>query len=188
MTRRREGLAERRERHAAVDDPDLVLAAALRFLEARPRSIAEVRRRLTQAGYRAELAEGAIERLIELRMLDDEAFARQWIESRDRARPRGERALRQELALKGIERTTTDRLLDERSGEEGAPERDALAAASLLERHARTLDRESDARRRRHKAYTLLARHGFDAETCSDAIRRWETAASSGRLDGDALP
>ena len=34
-------------------------------------------------------------------MLDDEAFARAWVESRDRARPRGERALRAELRQKG---------------------------------------------------------------------------------------
>ena len=41
---RRESLAERRERRAAVDDPALVLEAAARFLEVRSRSVAEVRR------------------------------------------------------------------------------------------------------------------------------------------------
>ena len=64
------------------------------FLEPRARSVAEVRRRLTGAGYRADLVDGVIERLLEFGMLDDEAFARAWVESRDRARPRGERAIR----------------------------------------------------------------------------------------------
>ncbi|HTG42450.1 MAG TPA: hypothetical protein VK697_12640, partial [Methylomirabilota bacterium] len=73
--RRRESFAEKRERRAAVDDPAVVLEAAARFLEARARSIGEVRRRLTSAGYQVDLVEGAITRLGELGMLDDEAFA-----------------------------------------------------------------------------------------------------------------
>ena len=73
-----------------------MLAAAGRFLEARPRSTDEVRRRLGEAGYRGDLVEGAIARLTELGFLDDAGFARSWVESRDRARPRGARALRDE--------------------------------------------------------------------------------------------
>jgi regulatory protein len=96
---RRESFAEKRARRAAVDDPAVVLEAAARFLEARSRSVHEVRRRLGGAGYQTELVEGAITRMTELGMLDDEAFARTWVESRDRARPRGERAIREELRL-----------------------------------------------------------------------------------------
>lgn len=185
--RPRESFAERRERRAAVDDPAVVLEAAARFLEARSRSVAEVRRRLTGAGYQAELVEGAIERLTELGMLDDEAFARAWVESRDRARPRGERAIREELRLKGIERATADLVLDERreaaaaSDPEGDPDADRAgggsdgrspdraAAERLLARHARALSRVADPRARRQRAYGLLARHGFDPETCREA-------------------
>jgi regulatory protein len=180
--------AEQRERHGAVDDPELVLAAGLRFLEVRARSVAEVRRRLTQAGYQASLVDGAIERLVELGMLDDAAFARSWIESRDRARPRAERALRQELGVKGVERAVVDCLLDERSAEEGAAERDVNAALALLERQRRTLEREPDARRRRQKAYGLLARHGFNGDACSDAIRRWDADRLVDASDGDGIP
>jgi hypothetical protein len=38
--RRREGFNEKRERLGAIDDPNLVLEAALRVLEPRQRSIA----------------------------------------------------------------------------------------------------------------------------------------------------
>ena len=79
-TGRRATFAERKERRAAVDDPTIVLEAAARFLEPRARSVAEVRRRLTGAGYRTDLVEGAITRMLDLGMLDDEAFARAWIE------------------------------------------------------------------------------------------------------------
>jgi len=168
---RRESPSAARERGATVDDPEVVFAAALRFLEVRSRSITEVRRRLTQSGYREQLVSGAINRLLELRMLDDEAFARLWLESRDRAQPRGGRALRQELAQKGIERGLIDLLLDERNASDGAEERDVRAAVSLLEQRRRTLDREPDHRRRLQRAYALLARRGFDSDTCRDAIR-----------------
>jgi regulatory protein len=171
---RRTTHAERRERRAAVDDPALVLEAAARFLEPRARSVAEVRRRLTGAGYRPELVDGAIERLLELGMLDDEAFARAWVESRDRARPRGERAIRQELGLKGVDRSTIDLVLGERreamAGPPGdddvTPSPDEAAAERLLARNGRSLARVADPRQRRQRAYALLARNGFDPEVC----------------------
>jgi regulatory protein len=167
--RRGATLAEQRERRAAVDDPELVLTAALRFLEVRARSTAEVRRRLTQAGYRPELVEAAIERLVNLAMLDDAAFARTWIESRDRAQPRGERALRQELHLKGLDATLVDEALGER-GSAGA-DVDELAARRVLARHSAALGRVSDPRARRQRAYALLARNGFDPEISATSVR-----------------
>jgi regulatory protein len=166
---RRESPADARGRRGAVDDPELVLAAALRFLEARPRSVAEVRRRLTQAGYREELVAGAIDRLVDLRMLDDAAFAEAWVESRDRARPRGERALRQELRLKGLDAGLVDEVLAER-GSDGQ-DVDRLAAERVLSRHAAALSRVTDPRARRQRAYALLARNGFDPDICSSAVR-----------------
>lgn len=171
--RLKSSLAERREARAAVDDPAVVLEAAARFLEARSRSVAEVRRRLGRAGYRSELIDGAIVRLGELGMLDDEAFGRAWVESRDRARPRGEIALRRELSLKGVDRMIVNELLEERRaavepGEAGRGP-DFVAAERLLARSQRTLDRIADPRQRRQRAYALLARNGFDAETCRAA-------------------
>ncbi len=197
--RRRQSPAEARERKAAVDDPAVVFEAAARFLEARSRSVHEVRRRLTQAGYRPDLVEGAIERMLELGMLDDEAFARAWVESRDRARPRGERAIREELRLKGVDRLSVDLVLEERreaarSGVEAghssaAGSADRTAAERLLARHARALARVADPRQRRQRAYALLARNGFDAETCREVASRLDAEAAGGTsADGDDEP
>lgn len=182
---KRESYAERRERRAAVDDPAVVLDAAARFLEARSRSVTEVRRRLTTAGYRSDLIDGAITRLSELGMLDDEAFARLWVESRDRARPRGERALRDELRLKGIDRSIVDLVLDERRATDvdAAMAPDRTAAERLLEKNARTLRRIADPRQRRQRAYALLARNGFDPETCREVAST--VATMDDELDGD---
>ena len=187
--RERESFAEGRERRAAVDDPATVLEAAARFLEARSRSTAEVRRRLGRAGYRPELVEGAIARMIELGLLDDEAFGRAWVESRDRARPRGEIALRRELALKGVDRAVVDELLEERRSPGGVlPEGDGVdleAARRLLARNERSLARVADPRQRRQRAYALLARNGFDPETCREAAAEMIAAAEEADVDDE---
>src|SRR5450432_3191220 len=178
---RRESIADARARRAGIDDPEVVLAAGLRFLEARSRSVEEVRRRLADAGYRADLIAVTIDRLTSIGLLDDELFARGWIESRDRARPRGEMALRRELSQRGVGRTEISGALDERreqaeersrvglesgddSGYPASP--DEAAARRLIERRQRDFDRIEDPRKRRERAYALLARNGFDPDVC----------------------
>lgn len=151
---------------AELRDPAPVMDAAATFLGVRPRSIDETRRRLLHLGYPAPLVDEVVNRLIDMRYLDDEQFAREWVESRDRARPRGEAALRRELALKGVARTVVDGVLGER-GATGEPNR--AAAEALLGRKRSSLERESDPAKRRQKAYMLLARNGFDPETCQEA-------------------
>ena len=186
--RPRESFAERRSRRAEVEDPTVVLDAALRFLEVRPRSVAEVRRRLTSAGYREDLVTNTLDRLVDLQMLDDESFARQWVESRDRARPRGERALQAELRQKGIESDTIAAVLEDRRGSEtdhdvGEPLPDERAARRLLDRHANALGRVTDLRVRRQRAYALLARNGFGPDICRQAAASWLDATGDASVD-----
>ena len=161
----RESRDDRRARRAAVDDPAAVLAAGARFLEARPRSADEVRRRLREAGYRPDLVEGTLVRLAELGYLDDAAFARAWVESRDRARPRGARALRDELRRSGWprpmskprsprarrgQRATTRTIRGSSPAKESGRPPDAsdeAAAMRLLVRNRASLLRAPDGRR-----------------------------------------
>jgi regulatory protein len=175
---------ERRERRGAIDDLSVVTDAAAKLLAVRPRSVAETRRRLRHLGYGHELVDRTVQQLADLGYLDDAAFARAWIESRDRARPRGAVALRRELALKGVDRSVIDEALDER-GESASPGQlagtslapldssdgaspDMSAAQRLIERRRPAMLREPDPRRRRQKAYALLARNGFDPEVCRE--------------------
>jgi regulatory protein len=193
---RLEARRRRFERHAAVEDPAVVLNAAARFLELRSRSVDEMRQHLAAARYRADLIERAIVRLLELGMLDDRAFGRAWVESRDRARPRGEQALKRELGLKGLDRDLIAEILAERAGE-GQPDDDVFgstrvvepgadrrAAEKLLARRGAALTRVVDPRARRQRAYALLARNGFNPEICREASARFVAKGTSD--DGDA--
>ncbi len=173
------------------------MEAAAVFLAVRSRSVEETRRRLHRLGYPPPLCDQVIDRLIRLGYLDDMAFARAWVESRDRARPRGATALRRELRLKGISDDTICIILDERAetvvgahagavtAESATAEvamADREAALRLLERRSSTLRREVDPRRRRQKAYALLARNGFAPDICHELALR----TVDGRPDGSA--
>jgi regulatory protein len=173
--------AERRERRAAVEDVAEVMDAAARFLETRPRSEAEVRRKLITMGYPATLVDDVLVRLTMLRYLDDEAFARAWVESRDRASPRGEHALRRELQQKGVDRSLVDGILADRrdaaheeaaEGDDEPVGADEAAAERLLTKKLAALLREPDHRRRHQRAYALLARSGFGPDVCTGVTRR----------------
>jgi regulatory protein len=184
--RRGRSPAERRAGRAAVTDPDEVLAAALRRLEIRAFAVAALRRRLVEAGYRTELVEAVLERLVALGLLDDERYARDWIESRDRARPRGAAVLRRELAQRGVDSEVIAAALAARADPERRPDDGAIwaagtdvaradtrAAAALLARRAAALERVGDPRLRRQRAYALLARNGFDPDVCAAAVAAW---------------
>lgn len=202
----RESRDDRCARRAAIDDPAAVLAAGARFLEARPRSADEVRRRLREAGYRPDLVEGTVVRLTELGYLDDAAFARAWVESRDRARPRGARALRDELRRLGVAAADIEAALAAREarasgddpddpglapgdGQRAASDTsDEAAAMRLLARNRASLLREPDGRRRRARAYALLARAGFDPGTAGRSAATWLTGVGPPSDDDEAGP
>ena len=205
--------AAARERRGAITDPGPVMDAAARFLEARMRSVHETRQRLLQAGYPAPLVEEVIGRLVGIGYLDDAAFARAWIESRDRAHPRGATALRRELTLKGVTPDLIRQALAERhtrgapaaafappvtaaaavqgTGGTGrdaaadAPDADRAAARRVLDRRSGVLLREADPRRRAGRAYALLARNGFDPDTCREAVREWAARQPSATPDDE---
>ncbi|MEA2676374.1 MAG: regulatory protein [Chloroflexota bacterium] len=161
-----ESVKARREARGELTEVGPVVEAAAAFLAVRPRSITETKRRLQHLGYPQVLIEQVIDWFAEIGYLDDESFARTWVESRDRARPRGENALRRELYLKGVGREVVDEIMGERLDAAGEAEPDLTAATALLERKRASLTREADERKRRQKAYALLARNGFDPETC----------------------
>ena len=150
------------------------LDRALRFLSARPRSEQEVRRRLAEQRVTPEVCEAVLERLRQLGLVDDEAFARYWAANRERFNPRGAFALRAERVQKGVPPAITATVNAEVDEQHTAE----VAARRRLARWSR-LDRETF--RRRLGAY--LTRRGFSYEVASQTVDRlWREVASDKTL------
>ena len=144
---------------------------AVRYLGPRPRSIAEIRRQLRGKGHGEEAIDGAVDRLRTQGYVDDLAFARYWLEQRERFRPKGDRALVSELLQKGIAREAIDTALGER-----APDTQlAQARAAIRKPQARWAALDEADRKRRMHAY--LAQRGFDYETIEEVLAHPEAEA-----------
>jgi regulatory protein len=82
------------------------------LLAARPRSEHEIRVRLSDAGFDDLVVERTAARLVQLKLLDDRAFAHQWVEERARSKGRAPEALVAELQTKGIARELAEEALE----------------------------------------------------------------------------
>ena len=140
------------------------MGRAGRLLAERPRSEHEIRTRLQAARFEPEVVEQTIARLTELGLLDDLAFATQWVAERSRTRGKGPAALLDELYGKGVDRLTAEEALQAAGVDEAVQAREL--AARLLSRVARyPLETQAS------KLYAMLARRGFSSETIKDAVR-----------------
>ncbi|GIW08311.1 MAG: hypothetical protein KatS3mg060_3116 [Dehalococcoidia bacterium] len=168
----------RHERTADADDPPTPEArerrveacrdAAVRFLSYRPRSVAEVRARLLRHGHDPDVVHAVLEWLRDYNLVDDEAFAEFWAESRAQFRPSGQRLLRYELAQRGVP-TETAKTVVERVDEEDGAYRAAVKRAARLSR-----ENEIEFRR---KLGSFLQRRGFETEVILHTVERiWREA------------
>ena len=136
--------------------------AALRFLSYRPRSEAEVRRRLSRH-YPPELIERVIAALREQRYLDDVTFARYWRDNREQHRPKGQVALRQELYRLGVPRETVEEALEGFDAEANA-----YRAGSKLARRLAGIDYPTF----RQRVSGYLQRRGFGSAVVRETVAR----------------
>ena len=132
------------------------------LLSYRARTEKEMSERLARKGFTPDLVEAAMARLRELRLLDDEQYARDFTRDRVTIGRKGRWNVRAELVKRGIERGTIEAALDD------APDELAVArdlAAKYRGRHARL---EPDVLRRR--LYAMLARRGFTPDVIRQAL------------------
>jgi len=85
--------------------------SALNFLSYRPRSEWEVRFKLGKKNDDQEI-DAVVEKLKAIKQIDDEAFCRWFIDQRTTFRPKGERALKYELARKGISKEIISKVFE----------------------------------------------------------------------------
>lgn len=155
--------------HAALcraADTEGSYRAALECLARRPYAARDLTRRLVTRGHPPEAAEQAVERAIAAGLVNDETFARNFVQTRS-ARGRGPARLRRELSAMGV----APRLVDQVLAEELTDVANQDAVRRLAARRAAQLrDVPRPDRLRRVVAY--LARRGYAGREVREAVRR----------------
>ncbi|HXZ04488.1 MAG TPA: RecX family transcriptional regulator [Ktedonobacteraceae bacterium] len=138
---------------------------ALNYLSYRPRSREEVRRYLRRKETPPEIIDVALARLDRLDFVNDRTFAGFWIESREHFSPRGARALKNELRMKGVERDVVDELVNDEQDEERAFRAGRKKAMSLL--NIPNIDYATF----RNRLGSYLQRRGFGYQVVTRTVR-----------------
>lgn len=136
--------------------------SALRLLRFRPRSVWELSTRLRQK-FDEETCRTVIQKLQAERLLDDQAFAKFWVENRVQFRPASKGMLLRELLAKRVERQAIEGALN-RAFSEG--ER-AMAERCLAARRKRIDAKDPKGYQ---KLYSFLRRRGFTHETVTELL------------------
>ena len=155
------------ERLTAAADAEAAFRTLGRALERRGFARADLGRRLVRKGHPRTAVEAALERAAGLGLLDDAAFARNYVETRS-ARGRGPGRLLRDLLAMGVERSTIDQALA--AGWPEAADRTAVPQALAAKRAAQLGDLPRSVKRRRVLAF--LARRGFAGRDISEMVTR----------------
>ena len=147
---------------------------AVKLLAAKPRSIAELRERLSERCSSKAVIETVIARLREYGYLDDERYALGYASSKVRQQPVGRRRLEQSLARKKVERSVANEALNQVFAE--TPEEELIDKA--VEKRVRLRGRPKT-RAEAKSLFDHLLRQGFPFELVSEKVR----AASKADLE-----
>jgi regulatory protein len=154
------------------DTEEVAYQKALRNLSYRPRSEAEVRKKLDSSGYTEAVIDTVINRLLDQKLIHDPQFAQMWIENRSTFRPRSRRVLKMELKQKGIHDDTIEAALADGVND------DDLAYQAATRRVHKYAGLEWQAFR--EKLSGFLARRGFSYGTIAPVVRQvWEELKSA---------
>lgn len=171
-----------------MDDYQRYLNRVLHFLSFRPRSEKEVRDNLLKKKASSEIIEKIVAWLKENRFLNDEDFAKWWVEQRARFKPRGIRIIKLELRQKGISQEIIDNVISLSAppgtvlhlaslrasnfqsgmGEDQTPNEIEMAKKIVAQKIGRY--KGLDKREMYRKLSAQLARRGFDWDTIKKAI------------------
>jgi regulatory protein len=163
------------ERNRPAPDAEAALEIAAHYLGARPRTRWELDRRLRRAGAEEPTIAATLQRLATLGHVDDLAFARWWLEQRDRHAPRGRRRVETELRQHGVPHEVILELRETDAADPGAegealPATEADRAQVALRRHLRGRELPSDTKAVQ-RVGAFLVRRGFDPDTVRATLR-----------------
>lgn len=137
-------------------DPEQVARAiVLRQLTGQPRSRAELAKALNRRGVADDVIEHVLGRFSEVGLIDDNAFARAWVETRHAGRGLARRALAHELRRRGVGEDDVGEAVDQLS-----PETEHATARALVLRRLPST-RGADGRTRIRRLVGMLSRKGY---------------------------
>lgn len=164
--------AEKVKSLQAQDSREAAFQQALRLLSYRPRSVAEIRKKLVEKGIDEAIIDAVTQRLADGGYLGDQSFAVEWVENRANFRPRGRRLLRYELRQKGVAEEHIQNALARIQDE---PDLAHQAGIRYAERLA-----DQDWETFRRKLGGFLTRRGFSYGTVTPVVKRiWQELHSS---------
>lgn len=138
-----------------AEEQHMAYLTAIRYLGFRPRTSSQLHSYLLEKGFPKEIADDVCRRCKEQKYLDDQAFARQWVDERLRLKPRSSYMLRMELQQRGVEKAVVEEAVSAVSRD------DELAAArSLVEKKTRRLQGPPNPDEER-RLLSMLMRKGF---------------------------
>jgi regulatory protein len=146
-------------------DPEQVARTILlRRLSAAPRTRSELRADLLRRGVPEDVADRALDRFVDVGLVDDSAFAQLWVDSRQRTRGSARGVLRQELRAKGVSDDDAGLALEAISDDD-----ERARAVQLVHLKARSMQRlEPDVRARR--LVSMLMRRGYRQGTALSVV------------------
>ena len=148
-----------------------VYQKALDYISFKPRTIRETRSKLRQQGYEDFLVDNTIKVLTENGLLDDKWYAEQWVEERQRLKPRSRHALFFELRKRGIPDDLIQSAVEDVDDFQSAYE----VAESRLFRYEELPKFEF-----RNKLGSYLAGKGYSYDVISEVTRKlWKQLNSS---------
>jgi regulatory protein len=148
-------------------------------LTGQARSRKELSDKLASRNVPEDIATALLDRFEEVGLVDDEAFARSWISSRQPGKGLARRALAQELRRKGIDDEVARDALDEVD-----PADEEAAARALVRKKLRTLSRVDDTTATR-RLVGMLARKGYSSGMAFAVVRDELAAAERSTADLD---
>jgi regulatory protein len=155
----------RQEKAVAADPAAVAREVVLNQLTVGPRTRAQLQKAMARKEIPEDVAAAVLDRFEEVDLVDDEEFARQWVQSRHLGRGLARRALAYELRHRGVADETVRNAVDEVSSD------DELAAARELVRRKAGSMRKDDPQRRVRRLAGMLARKGYGGGIAMQAIR-----------------
>jgi regulatory protein len=166
-----------------MGDPESVARGiCLRALTGAPKTRSQLADLLATRGVPEDAAETVLDRFTEVGLIDDAAFARAWVSSRQSGRGLARRALSAELRAKGVDPEVAAEAVEAVDDDD-----ERASARRLVDRKVgamRRLDRATATRR----LMGMLARKGYSGGLAAAVVREALDSADAGDLEDSGVP